>query len=53
MWMWMWMRTWMWPYLRGGGLLVGFGEGSSEDARAGDEDLGYDAVRLGDRMMFD
>ena len=33
-------------FLRGGGLLVGFCEGAAEDAGAGYEDLGYDAMCL-------
>jgi hypothetical protein len=36
----------------GGGLFVGFGEGAAEDARAGYEDLGYYAVRLGGRVSM-
>lgn len=33
-------------FLRGGGLFPGLGESAAEDARAGEDDLGYDAVRL-------
>lgn len=36
---------------RGGGLLVGFGEGAAEDARADEDDLGYDAVGLGGKRL--
>ncbi len=33
-------------YLGGGGLLVGFCEGSSEDSCAGEDDLGYYSMGL-------
>ncbi len=35
-------------FARGLGLLVGFGEGTAEDPGSGDDDLGDDAVSLGE-----
>lgn len=35
-------------FARGLGLFVGFGEGAAEDPSSGDDDLGDDAVSLGE-----
>ena len=35
----------------GDGLFVGFGGGAPEDLGAGDDDAGYDAVRLGSQRV--
>jgi hypothetical protein len=39
-------------FLGSGGLTVGFGDGAAEDARAGEDDLGYYAVGLRRRVRW-